>query len=100
MAGSAAADLAVVRVLRLATGVADGGADHAGQLPEVLLGTPETAHREDCCSGAVRPRRREGRAIDVVVLGDGHRLGSAGEAIGGGGELGVGTEGMDECRGG
>src|SRR5258706_4744412 len=65
VAGSAAADLAVVRVRRLATDIADGGADHAGRLPEVLLGAPEAAHREDRRSGAVGPGRGEGRTVDV-----------------------------------
>src|SRR5690606_8463791 len=56
------ARLLVGGVRRRAAHVADGGAHHTGDLPEDLLGAPETAHREVEHARALGPRARDGRA--------------------------------------
>src|ERR1700675_3643734 len=67
VAGLAGAGLSIGRVRGHTTGITDSGRDDARQLPEVLLGTPETAEAEDGRSGAVRPRAGERRAEDGVA---------------------------------
>ena len=81
MAGAAAADLAVARVLRAAAGVADRGRVDAGQLPEEALGAPEAAHADEDVLDALGERGQERRAEDDVALGNGDGLVPAGQRL-------------------
>src|SRR5919197_4050512 len=70
VAGAAAADLLVGGVRRVAAGVADGGGDDAGRLPEEALGAPEAAEREDRRARPLGERRLDALAVDGVALGN------------------------------
>src|SRR5205814_8879550 len=79
VAGLAATDLLVARVRRVAAAVADGGRVDARDLPELALGAPETAEREDGAPEALGEWRLERVAVDVVRGGDGHLRGATGQ---------------------
>src|SRR5919197_263870 len=70
VAGAAAADVLVGGVRRVAAGVADGGGDDAGRLPEEPLGAPEAAEREDRRARPLGERRTDWLAVDGVALGN------------------------------
>src|SRR2546430_1251879 len=67
MPGVAGADLLVRGVRRVPAGVPDRRGDHAGDAPEHLLGTPETAPAEDDEPGALQPRAGARRVQDDVA---------------------------------
>src|SRR3970282_1373053 len=79
VAGLARARLLVRRVGREDALVADGGAPHAGQLPEALLGPPEAAEGELGYLRAIRVGPGDRAAADVVRRGIEDRLGTTGQ---------------------
>src|SRR6516165_7785327 len=83
MAGAARADLFIGRVRREAAGIAYcGDMDAVAELPELALGTPETAKPEHRLLEACRIRRLETFAIDIVGAGSRKRRGAAGQCFG------------------
>ena len=65
-----AAHLLVGRVGGVAAHVPDRGGDHAGQLPEDALGTPEATHRDIQDLGAVRPGTQLRRCEHLMTVED------------------------------
>src|SRR5579872_1731510 len=78
-----AADLAVRGVRRRPGGVADGGREHARQLPELPLSAPETSKAEERLLIAGGKRAFEGGSEDVMSGWNGHPLGAPLERLGG-----------------
>src|SRR6185503_13528861 len=89
VAGATAADLFVGRVRGRAAGIADRRRDDAGELPEVLLGTPEAAEAEHGGLRALWPRTGQRRAEDRVSTGRHDGRGSARKGFSGGGDGGL-----------
>src|SRR2546422_74451 len=81
VAGHAAAHLAIVRVRRGASGIADGGRIDARCLPELPFSAPEAAHAEHRLLEPGRKRRREPVAVDEVRVGNRHRLRAPGKRL-------------------
>jgi len=84
VAGHTGADLFVCGVRGHAAGVAGGGGDDAGRLPEAALGAPEAAHAENgllqmCGKGGL-----QGFAAKMMAVGYWHGSAAAGQCIGGG----------------
>jgi hypothetical protein len=87
MSCGSAASLLVCRVFCCAAGIADCGAVHAGERPELGLGTPESTFAQDDGQQALGPGALEWIAAQVVALRDGNWLAVEVDVGGWGGDL-------------
>src|SRR5204863_8067435 len=76
MPGRPAANLAIRGIRRVSGGVADGGRVDARRLPELFLGSPETAESEHRALQPFRKWRLEAGAVHVMLCGNWHFLGT------------------------
>src|SRR5258708_5597204 len=79
--GHPRADFAIGRVRRDARRVPDGGRVNTRQLPELLLGAPETSETEHGCRGASGIRPGDRRIEDVMLRRQWHLLVTPGQGL-------------------